>query len=460
MPSRADASRAAVEWALRLVTLGALGTVLWRWTRPTPPTSPAVEVREAADTAALTRWTTTAVPAGHLAFAGAPDATTRDWLRALGAAGMRVSWSSERAPALAASAWAAVDPAGGVRVDVAAPAGTAVAVGDALAASAGALDTVRVAATGASLVAPAADEALVARAGATAATLPAPRPPRLGAVVVLGAAGWEAKFVAAALEERGWPVRLRVAVAPGLDVTQAAPNATLSPDTATTAAVVVLDSAAVDAATAARLARYVRDGGGLVLAGDGAATPALRALAPGGVGAVSHGVIGAIDGAAPQRGLELLPVQPLRADGVALERRGADVAVAARRVGAGRVVQVGYAETWRWRMAAPDEAPAAHRAWWTRVVGAAAYAPTADAPAPNDTGETQSAPAVSHTRSSSNDPAPLAGAIAALGPPSAAPSTARGRTPTGPRPSDGALAALAGAALLAEVASRRMRGAR
>jgi len=423
MPSRADVSRAApsraaLEWALRLVTLGALGIVLWRWTRPTPPTSSAVEVREAADTAALTRWTTTAVPAGHLAFAGAPDATTRDWLRALGAAGMRVSWS------------------------------------------AGALDTVRVAGAGASLVAPAADEALVARVGATAATLPAPRPPRLGAVVVLGAAGWEAKFVAAALEERGWPVRLRVAVAPGLDVTQAAPNATLSPDTATTAAVVVLDSAAVDAATAARLARYVRDGGGLVLAGDGAATPALRALAPGGVGAVAHGVIGAIDGATPQRGLELLPVQPLRADGVALERRGADVAVAARRVGAGRVVQVGYEETWRWRMAAPDEAPAAHRAWWTRVVGAAAYAPTAAAPAPNDTGETQLAPAVSHTRSSSNDPAPLAGAIAALGPPSAAPSTARGRTPTGPRPSDGALAALAGAALLAEVASRRMRGAR
>ena len=42
---------------------------------------------------------------------------------------------------------------------------------------------------------------------------------RLGAVVIIGRAGWEAKFVAAALEERGWSVRLRVSVAPGIVVT-------------------------------------------------------------------------------------------------------------------------------------------------------------------------------------------------------------------------------------------------
>ncbi|AHG88063.1 hypothetical protein J421_0526 [Gemmatirosa kalamazoonensis] len=343
---------------------------------------------------------------------------------------------------------------GGTRVDVTAPAGSAVAIGDTLAAGAGALDTVRVRGTGASLVTPLGGSATVVRAGAAQATLAAPAAPRLGAVTVLGRAGWEAKFVAAALEERGWSVRLRVAVAPGIDVTQGAAEAF---DTATTAAVVVLDSGAVDAATAARVARYVRQGGGLVLAGDAAAASSLRTLAAGDVGAVEAGVPGALDDGTPERGLALFPVAP-HADAVPLERRGAHVAVAARRVGAGRVVQAGYVETWRWRMAAADDAPAAHRAWWARVVAAAAYAPVSTVP--NATDETLGVGAVSNARSSSNDPAPLADAIAALGSPSAAPSTARGRTPTGPRPSDGALATLAGAALLAEVASRRLRGRR
>jgi hypothetical protein len=244
-------------------------------------------------------------------------------------------------------------------------------------------------------------------------------------------------------------------VAPGIAVTQGVSGAPAPAlDTATTAAVVLLDSASADAATGARLARYVRDGGGLVLVGDAAAAPTVRALAAGSVGTVAPGVPGAIDGPTPQRGLALLPVVP-RADAVPLERRGADVAVAAHRVGAGRVAQVGYVDTWRWRMASADDAPAAHRAWWTRVVGAVAYAAV-----PNAGDETVRALMVSNARSSTNDPAPLASAIAALGPPSAAPSTVRGRTPTGPRPSDDALAALAGAALLAEVASRRMRGGR
>src|SRR4051812_6377203 len=120
--------RMVIEWALRAVTLAALGIVLGRWMHAAPEASPAVEVADGADTTALRRWTTVAVPAGHLALAGAPDATTRDWLRALGGAGMRVSWSAPRTPAIAASAWAVADPAGGVRVDVAAPAGTAITV--------------------------------------------------------------------------------------------------------------------------------------------------------------------------------------------------------------------------------------------------------------------------------------------------------------------------------------------
>jgi hypothetical protein len=36
------------------------------------------------------------------------------------------------------------------------------------------------------------------------------------------------------------------------------------------------------------------------------------------------------------------------------------------------VVQVGYEESWRWRMEGGDDAPAAHRAWWSHLVGSVA----------------------------------------------------------------------------------------
>jgi hypothetical protein len=42
--------------------------------------------------------------------------------------------------------------------------------------------------------------------------------------------------------------------------------------------------------------------------------------------------------------------------------------VAARRVGAGRVVQVGYENSWLWRMAGDDQSPIEHRRWWTGII--------------------------------------------------------------------------------------------
>jgi hypothetical protein len=63
------------------------------------------------------------------------------------------------------------------------------------------------------------------------------------------------------------------------------------------------------------------------------------------------------------------------ADAVVLESRDGVAMIAARRLDAGRVMQVGYDETWRWRMAGGDESTAAHREWWSRLVAAVAYAP-------------------------------------------------------------------------------------
>ncbi|HEY0970737.1 MAG TPA: hypothetical protein VGE02_07165, partial [Gemmatimonadales bacterium] len=144
----------------------------------------------------------------------------------------------------------------------------------------------------------------------------------------------------------------------------------------------------------------------------------------------------------PRRGLPLRPVA-VRADAVPLETRGGSVAVAARRVGAGRVVQLGYDETWRWRMAGAEGAPAAHRAWWSGLVAAAAYAPRGS-----------DAAAVL-------DDAPVARLIAALGAPSA--ELADGATEGRGAVERGAPAwifPLVAIILLAEWASRRLRGAR
>ena len=277
-------------------------------------------------------------------------------------------------------------------------------------------------------------------AGASA-RLPTPHAlPRLGAAVLLARAGWEAKFTAAALEERGWTVRTRLAVDP--DVIVGGSTALPRLDTSTVAIVLALDSSAAPLAPA--LARYVRSGGGLVLAGEAALVPALAALAP------ATPALTSIDDSAGA----LRPLEQLRGDATPLATRSIGgvrtLVAAARRVGAGRVVQIADEATWHRRFRADETAPASHRAWWAQVVASAAYA---GAPHPDTTPRSPFAgpPA---------DPAPLAATIAALGPPSP-PPTVRDAPPAVPHRTipDTVLIPLALAALTAEVASRRLRGA-
>jgi hypothetical protein len=136
-------------------------------------------------------------------------------------------------------------------------------------------------------------------------------------------------------------------------------------------------------------------------------------------------------------------VTSLASDAVALESRESAVTVAARRVDAGRVVQSGYDETWRWRMAGGDEAAAAHREWWSRLVAAVAYAPIVARPVASD---------------AAIDETPLASLIDALGPASTFDAAA---VPTrdGTRTTRSLFALVVGALLL-EWASRRLRGVR
>jgi hypothetical protein len=300
--------------------------------------------------------------------------------------------------------------------------------------SAGVLDTVRVAGGGAMLEASDVVGAVRASRGAFTASAPLPAAADRRDVLVLGRASWESKFVLMALTERGWQVRARLPAAPGVAVVD---PALLPIDTARYDAVVMLDSTAADLAPA--VARFVAAGGGLVAAGSATSLEALRPIIPARAGDRRPGRILLDDDSTTRADLPLRPLGALRADAVPLERQAAGVATAVRRAGSGRALSVGYDESWRWRMLGGASGPAAHGAWWSRMVGL--VAPERGAGRPDARGEA----------------APTVALVGALGPPT--PPAARS-APGESEPLPLVLLALLAAALLAETASRRFRGAR
>jgi hypothetical protein len=253
---------------------------------------------------------------------------------------------------------------------------------------------------------------------------------------VIGNAAWETKFVTAALEEEGWKVDAFIHVAPQVDVTQ---GAIASIDTSRYSAVVAVDEAA--APYADRIAQFARSGGGVVLTPQAAATDALASLRSGAANRVSSEDASIqASGSVNLANLPLAPITSLRADAVPLEKRGSGVAVAARRVFAGRVAQLGYEDTWRWRMAGAPDAVRDHRLWWSNIVASVAYAPR-----------------ISRTINEGADAAPLASFVAAVGPSSSASSASNAAANVQRWPMW--LFLLIAVALLAETASRRLRGA-
>jgi hypothetical protein len=145
----------------------------------------------------------------------------------------------------------------------------------------------------------------------------------------------------------------------------------------------------------------------------------------------------AFDAADPVTAMAVYPLESPRSDIVRLTTRGALLTSAARREGAGRVLQVGFDETWRWRMQGGTDAVAAHRAWWSRMVGSVAATPL-----------------VVDAAASSAEGAPLARLIGALGP-----ATTVEPLASAPRRLPAWLLPLLLICLLAEWGSRRWRGA-
>src|SRR6266550_6758171 len=385
-------------------------------------------------TEALSTWSNRSNAPGkiHVQLDTVPSPLERAWLRALAGAGSSVKWSGNLPP-LMIEAQPVASPTSGVKTRVAAPSGSTVVIGDEV----GVLDTLRAANSGAALALNSSVGGLTGRvAGATASTMPRDSVV-LHKVLVIGDASWESKFVVAALEEAGWKVDALIRVAPNVDVTQGSMAAI---DTSRYSAVVALDAAASPYAN--RLVDYAQSGGGVVLAPQAAASDEMASLRIGGVGQPpSDARAIQASGAVNLTTLALTPITSLRNDAVPLEKRGNSVAVAARRIGAGRILQLGYEDTWRWRMGGSDAAIRDHRIWWSGLLSSVAYAPR-----------------VPRAVDTQQDEAPIASLVGAIGPRSeesvgANLGTSRSHWMVW-------LFLLFATALISEIASRRMRGSR
>jgi hypothetical protein len=427
MRSLADRARAALETLLRVVVLALLAWLLISALRVQRHGAIA-RATTATLAQQLAAWSTSESPsAAHVRIEHPPDGRQRDWLAAFAGAGTNVGWDGPSFLPTAISIEPRVDPARGTDVSIAAPENTVIALSDTL----GVLDSARASRTGLRTYVPRVRGFVDARATPVVARAAVHDSVALRKLLLIGEAGWEAKFTLAALEERGWIVDAHIIVSPKSDVRQ---GKIAEIDTAHYAAVVAIDSTA--ARYTDRITTFVQQGGGLVLWSPAARAHGLAALAPGaGVASMITDDLDVPPDSAPRSVLELAPITALREDAVVLERRGADVSLAARRIGRGRVLETGYTNSWRWRMAGGSDAPARHREWiagLVATVAAGSYHEIAAAP---------------------GNVAPLATLIDKLGSPTAASAASL----------DPAILArwmfgVICAALLLEWASRRIRG--
>ena len=427
MRSRAEL-RVAAEWAARIALIAVLAIALWRATRERVASSVSRGLKASELATALPPAAASAnVNAIGVDIDAMPSNAERALLVGMRRAGVDVRWHGT--PAVLALEVARVrEPDDRARVLVVSgtPAPTS------LADSAGLLDTVR-AGAGATMDAEAVVGDVQAAQGRFAARAAPPSSGKRRAVLVLGRPDWESKFVIAALTEAGWTVRASIPTAPGVSIR----DADIAPiDTARYDAVVALDSSAADLAPA--IARFVSQGGGLVAEGSALALDAFASFAPARAANRIPGRILLAEDTVTRRDLPLRPLGALRPDAMTLERQPAGPSLAARRAGMGRVLAVGYDESWRWRMLGGNSGLSAHRQWWSSAVGSVTPDHALLAP-PNGSA------------------APVATLVSSLGPASSATAQA---TMGSRNPLPIILLVLVTIALLAETGSRRFRGAR
>jgi hypothetical protein len=422
-----DSRRAFVEAMLRVVSVMVMATLAIRFWLGVP----GVRLEATASTqtldSALAAWSRVAPRRATLRASLTPNATQRDWLLALRRTGSELAWTAEDTLGSALVVEAAPLAEGLSRLALLGTPEQNALISDRL----GRVDSIRIGRMGAAWVR-LRPLGTIRAALSTSSPVTAERDSLVAKpLLLLGSAGWEAKFVAAALEEDGWSMSSRMTVAPGAVVRQGT-SATI--DTASYGAVIVIDS--VSPLDAGMISRFVNEGGGLLASGPGVRHPSLRRLLPRQSSEIA-GILGGLQGPFPRSGLNTRTLVAF-GNNVVFERRNGAVIVSALRVGSGRVVAAGYDDTWRLRMVPADErAPRAHREWWSSMAGNVVQVRLV----PRET------PPV--------DEAPYAATVAALGRPLPV-----GELPDGssPFPWDELLAAVGAAALLGEFLSRRLRG--
>ena len=372
MPSRPDrpgSGRASVERAARLISLGLIAFLIAHAIHSLGG-RPSLRAEGADVGDALVRWSTNTIPGRvHVALDSVPSPRERDWLAALARVGTEIGWDGDLPVPSAISVEPEVDPQHASKVWVAAPAGARIELNDDL----GHVDGATVEGSGSVFVLPRVEGRVQASIDSQeVATNDLRDSVSIRSALVVGVAGWEGKFIAAALEEHGWGVDVRFAVAPSGDVEQG--TGAIRLDTARYSFVVATDS--VIARYADQLAAYVRQqGGGLIVVGEASAVPELAQMLPARMGLPSRPIDFRPE-TAPRGSLALGELYDWKPGASVLESREDEAAVVAWRVGEGRVIQVGYFDTWRWRMAGlGDDAVENHRLWWSALASGVAYAP-------------------------------------------------------------------------------------
>ena len=396
MPSPVSARRIG-EWALRVISLALLVVIVMRAWGPSSRSTRVESVSQVSIAASLPRWSIAAPERLHLVLDSVVPRDERDWLAAIQRAGTNVTWNSATITPLATALTQIADPSGAYELSASAPRDSIVVVRDAV----GVIDSVKAGDNGIRIEIPGASHRAGVSVGGSRAQASASDTTVLKRLLVEGAASWETKFTIAALTERGWKVDAVTHVAPGVDVREGSP---VLPDTTRYAAIVAVDSTAALVGRGA--SSFVRSGGGLITLHDASA------------------------------------VGPSGPTPIILERRS-DGDVRAYRVGAGRVIRVGYKDLWRQRMMDDDTVPdpvAAHREWLARAVASVAYAPR-----------------IGVAADSARDPAPLADMVDRLGPRSGSADVA---SPLRSEVPSSILFGILLLSLLLELASRRLRGAR
>lgn len=386
--------RSTFEWVLRGISLLTLIFLIWQAFHLLSERSSArAEGETVRET--LVRWSTQETPQDvHVVLDSVPSPDLRDWLASFPATGTDMSWEGASLKPSAVAIEPIADPKGAARIWVAAPAGGTVIVSDSL----GIIDSVQVEEGGAVINAHNVDGTIQASLDGTVATTTLRDSLKVKPVLILGIASWEGKFIMASLEEHGWKVDGRFQITPrgnGI-VTQGPAEPRI--DTANYAAVVVLDSSTTKYASA--LSNFVRNqGGGLIVTGYASPLAAFSALVPANASLpsiLSDDII-EMDSGVPRSALKFAKLTQVKQNAIAIESNKDDeVMVAGWVLGNGRVLQVGYLDTWQWRLGGEEDDPVApYRLWWSRMISSIAYAPRYDVPVEHEIEPTPMASLVS-----------------------------------------------------------------